>query len=110
VTTDEMNPFGKDSMDAAMASAGVWMKNAQAMAVEVVGYSKKSLEGSAAALEKLLQAKTLERAAEVQSEYLKTSYEDFMAEAAKLGQLYAGLAEEAYQAFERVLAKTPAAK
>ena len=72
----------------------MWTKNAQAIAVEIIDYSKKSIEGSAAAWERLLGAKTMEKAMEVQSDYLKSSYEDFVAEATKLGELYADFAEE----------------
>ena len=50
-------------------------------------------------------AKSLEKAMEVQTEYLKSSYEDFVAEATKLGELYADLAKEAYKPFESALAK-----
>ena len=50
-------------------------------------------------------AKSLEKAMEVQSDYLKSSYEDFVAEATKLGELYADLAKEAYKPFEGALAK-----
>ena len=46
MTTDQMQKFGKDSMDMAMASFGAWTKNAQAIATEVADYSKKSFEGS----------------------------------------------------------------
>ncbi len=109
-TTDEMQKFSKDSMDMAMASLGGWSKGAQAIAVEVADYSKKSFEGSAAAWEKLLGAKSLEKAMEVQSEYLKSSYEDFVAEATKLGELCVDLAKEAYKPFEGVLAKAAAIK
>ncbi len=103
MTTEEMQKFGKDSMETAMASFGAWTKSAQAIAVEVADYSKKSIEGSAAAWERLLGAKSLEKAMEVQSEYLKSSYEDFVAEATKLGELYADLAKEAYKPFEGAL-------
>ncbi len=47
MTTDQMNKFGKDSMDMAMTSFGAWTKNAQAIASEVAEYSKKSFEDSA---------------------------------------------------------------
>jgi phasin family protein len=97
--------MSKDSMDMAMASFGTWTKNAQAIATEVADYSKKSFEGSAAAWEKLIGAKSIEKAMEVQSEYLKSSYEDFVAQSTKLGELYAGLAKEAYKPFEGVMAK-----
>ena len=107
MTTDQMQKLGTDSMDAAkemaVASFGGWTKSAQAIAVEVADFSKKSFEGSAAAWEKLITAKSIEKAMEVQSEYLKSSYEDFMAEAAKLGELYLGLAKDMYRPFEGAL-------
>ena len=46
-------------------------------------------------------AKSLEKAMEVQSDYLKTAYEDFVAEATKLGELYAGSRQGSLQAVRR---------
>jgi phasin family protein len=100
-----MQKFGKDSMDVAMASFGAWTKNAQAIASEFADYSKKSFEDSRVAWERLMGAKSLETAMEVQSAYLKTSYEDFLAQSTKLGELYADLAKEAYKPFEGALGK-----
>ncbi|HML09097.1 MAG TPA: phasin family protein [Xanthobacteraceae bacterium] len=108
MTTDDMQKLGKDSIDLALTSFGAWTKNAQALAAEVADYSRKSFSDSAAAWEKLIGAKSLENAMEVQSEYLKSSYEDFIAQAAKLGELYADLAKEAYKPFEGILGKTSA--
>jgi len=105
MSNEEMQKFGKDSMESMMSSFGAWSKSAQAIAVELTDYSKKSVEDSAAAWERLIGAKSLEKAMEVQSDYLKSSYEDFVAEATKLGELYADLAKEAYKPFEGVLAK-----
>ena len=103
MSTNEMHKFGKDNMDVAMNCFGAWAKNAQAIAVEVADYSKKSVEGSAAAWEKLIGAKSLEKAMEVQTDYLESSYEGFVAEATKLGELYVDLAKEAYKPFEGML-------
>jgi phasin family protein len=108
--TDEMHRLGKDSMDMAMTSWGAWSKSAQAIAVEVVDYSKKSLEGSAAAWEKLMGAKSLEKAMEVQTDYMKSSYEAFVSETAKLSELYVDLAKEAYKPIEGAFAKASALK
>jgi phasin family protein len=105
MTTEDMQKFGKDGMDKAMTSFGAWTKGAQAIAVEVADYSKKSFEGSAAAWEELIGAKSLEKAIEVQTRYFKSSYEDFVAKATKLGELYVDLAKEAYKPFEGVMAK-----
>ena len=105
MTTEEMQKLGKDSMETMMSSFGAWTKNAQAIATEITDYSKKSIEDSAAAWERLLGAKSLEKAMEIQSAYLKSSYEDFVAEATKLGELYVDFAKEAYKPFEGALAK-----
>jgi len=107
---DQMNKFGQDSMDMALNSFGAWTKNVQGMASEVADYSKKAFEESAAAWEKLIGAKSVEKAMEVQNEYLKSSYEDFIAQSTKLGELYVDLAKEAYKPFEGILAKTAAMK
>ena len=108
MTTDEvqkMQKMSKDSMDMAMSTWGAWSKSAQAIAAEFVDYSKKSVEGSAATWEKLISAKSPEKAMEIQSEYLKASYQDFVTEVTKLSEMYADLAKEAYKPFEGALAK-----
>ena len=75
-------------------------KGAQAIAVEAADYAKKSFEQSTATLEKLVGAKTLDKAIEIQTDYLKTAYEGFVAQSTKLGELYANLAKEAFKPFE----------
>ena len=110
MTNEDVQNFGRGSVDMALTSFGAWTKGAQAIAVEVVDYSKKSAESSAAAWEKLMSAKSLEKALEVQSRYLRSSYEDFVAEATKLGELYVDLAKQAYKPFEGALAKASAMK
>ena len=107
---DEMQKLGKDNVEAAVKAFGASSKGFQAIAAEVTNYSKKSFEDGTAAVERLLGAKTLEKAIEIQSEYAKTAYEGFVAEATKLGELYADLAKEAYRPFEGYLAKVTPAK
>jgi phasin family protein len=85
-------------------------KGFQAIAVEMADYSKKVFEEGTAATEKLIGAKSLDKAFEVQSDYVKTAYEGFVSESTKLGELYASLAQEAYKPFESYLAKAATAK
>jgi hypothetical protein len=106
---EDMQKFGKDNADASLKSFGVLSKNFQAIAVEVADYSKKAFEEGAAATEKLIGAKSLDKVIEVQTSYLKSAYEGFVSQSAKLGELYAGLAQEAYKPFESYV-KTAAAK
>jgi hypothetical protein len=78
---EDMQQFGKDNMDAAMKSFGALSKSVQAIAIEMADYSKKLFEQGTATAEKLIGAKSLEKAIEVQSDYAKSSYESFVAEA-----------------------------
>ncbi len=107
---DQMNKFGQNSMDMALNSFGAWTKNAQAIASEVADYSKKAFEDAAAAWEKLIGARSLEKASEIQNAYLKSSYEDLIAQSTKLGELCVDLAKEAYKPLEGMLAKAAAMK
>ena len=102
---EDLQQVGKDNVEVAMKSVGVLSKGAQAIAVEVADYSKKAFEDGTAALEKLFGVKSLDKAIEVQTEYAKTAYEGFVAEATKIGELYADLAKETYKPFETLMAK-----
>ncbi len=106
---EKMAKFGKGGIDMAANSFGGWAKGAQAIAMEIADYSKRAAESSATAWEKLMGARSLESALQVQSQYMKSSYEDFVAEATKLGELYVDLAREAYTGFEGALARASAA-
>src|SRR5262249_4438035 len=107
---EDMQKIGKDNLDATMKSFGAWSKSAQAIAAEVADYSKKSFEDGSKAMEKLFGAKTLEKAIEIQTDYAKTAYEAFIAEATKIGELYADLAKETYRPFENYVPKAAPVK
>src|ERR1700746_2612878 len=107
---EDVQQFGKDNMDATLKSFGAFTKNAQAIVIELADYGKKVFEQGTAATEKLIGAKSLEKAIEVQSDYIKSSYESFVAEATKLGELYTDLAKEPYKPFESTFGKVTATK
>jgi hypothetical protein len=107
---EDFQKLGKDNVDVAMKQFGSVSKGWQAIATEFADYSKKSFEDGSAALEKLFGAKSLEKAIEVQSDYAKTAYEGFVAQATKMGELYTDLAKESYKPFEGLLSKVSAAK
>ncbi len=102
---EELQQASKENIDLAMKSMVNVSKSAQAIAVEIADYSKKSFDESTAMIEKLFGAKSLEKAIEVQSEFAKTAYEGFVAETNKLGELYSALAKESYKPFESMMAK-----
>ena len=102
---EDLQQVGKENVDNALKSFGALSKSSQAIAVEVVDYSKKSFEDSSAMVEKLFGIKTIDKAFELQTEFAKSAYEGFVAKASKIGELYADLAKEAYKPFEVLVAK-----
>ncbi|MEJ8573430.1 phasin family protein [Microbaculum marinum] len=102
---EDFQKLGKENMDQAMKSFGSFNKGFQVLATEMADYSKKSLEDGASTFEKLMSAKSLDKAFEIQTDYVKSSYEGFVAQATKVGELYADLAKDAYKPFEGAVAK-----
>jgi phasin family protein len=102
---EDMQQFSKEQLDAATVTATSLSKGVQQMAVEATDYSKKSLETSTAFYEKLLGAKSLDKAIELQTEYAKSAYEAFVAQATKFGEIYTSITKEAFKPMEAALAK-----
>lgn len=107
---EDIQKVGKDNLELAVKSFGTVSKGVQAIAVEVADYSKKSFEEGTATAEKLFGAKTLDKAVEIQSDYFKSAYESFVAQATKMGELYADLAKETYKPYESVIGKVASGK
>jgi hypothetical protein len=106
---DEIQKFGKEQLEAASSVAASLAKGLQTIAAETTDYSKKSVESNSAYVEKLLGAKSLDNAIQIQSEYAKSTYEGFVAQATKIGELYTNLAKEAFKPVETAFAKVQAA-
>src|SRR6185503_3208554 len=107
---DDVQKMSKDSMDATMKSFSAFSKTSQAIAAEFADYSKKSFEDGTKVMEKMLGAKSFDKAIEIQTDYAKTTYEGFVAEATKISELYADLAKETYKPFEAYIVKATPAK
>jgi hypothetical protein len=104
---ESVQKASKDNIDLTMKSIDALGKGVQAIAVEAADYSKKSFESGTAALEKLMAAKSLEKAVEVQSEYAKSAYEGYVGEMTKLTSMWTEFAKEAYKPYEGVFGKFP---
>jgi hypothetical protein len=99
----DFQKFGQVNLDSAMKMFGDWNKGWQAIAAEMSDYSKRSLEDSTATFEKLLGAKSLEQAFEIQSSFAKRAYDDYMHQMTKIGSMYTNLAKDAYKPVERAM-------
>ena len=104
-TFEDAQKYSRDNMDLALKSLGSVSKGFQAIAVEVADYSKKTFEDNSAHVEKLIGIKTIDKAIEVQSAFVKSSYETYLARMTKIGELYADLAKESYKPVETAISK-----
>ena len=87
------NPF--EGFTTATAST---TKRLQAIMTETTEYSKKSFEKARVLAEKLAGVKKIDEAFQLQSDFAKSAFEDFVAQAMKIGNLYSDLAKEAFGA------------
>jgi hypothetical protein len=100
---EDFQKLGQSNVDAAMKMFGEWNKGWQAIAAEVTDYTKRSFEDGTATFEKLVSAKSVEQAVEIQTNYAKRAYDEYMHQLTKIGGMYAELAKEAYRPVERAM-------
>jgi phasin family protein len=105
---DDANRKSKEAMDTMLKSYSDTAKGFQAIAAEAVEYSKKSFQDTVTHFESLTGARSLEAAFELQTNYVKTAYENFVTEATKLGEMYSDLAKSAYKPYEAPVATATA--
>ncbi|MCO6185976.1 phasin family protein [Rhizobium sp. L1K21] len=97
---EEANLKGKEAIDAALKNYAGMTKSLQEIATEATDYTKKSFEDGVAHFEKLAGAKSIEEAFELQSAYVKTAFEKFVAQSTKMTEMYTDLAKDAYKPYE----------
>jgi phasin family protein len=102
---DDFQKMGKDNFDAVLRSYGELNKGFQAIAARMTDYSKQTFEDATRAFEQLVAAKSLESVIEIQSQYAKKAYDTWVAEASKLGEMYAAVARDAYKPVEKAVTK-----
>lgn len=100
---DDASLKSKEAMEAMMENYSSMSKSFQAIASEAADFTKSSLEDGVAHFEKLAGVKSIEDAVELQTAYVKSTFEKFMAQSGKMGEMYAGLAKDAYKPYEKAL-------
>jgi phasin family protein len=105
---EEIQKFGKQQLEAVTAATTSFSKGLQEIATEATDYSKKAIAANTSVVEKLLGAKNVETAIQIQTDFAKTAYEGFVAQATKVSELYAKLAKEAFKPVETAYAKASA--
>lgn len=100
---EDLQKLNQNSVDVAMKSFGEWTKGWQAITAEMTDYTKRSFEDGTQTLEKLMSAKSMEQAVEIQTSFAKRAYDEYMHQWTKIGGMYAEFAKDAYRPLERTL-------
>ena len=92
---EDLQKFSKEQMEAFAAASTTLSKGLQEMAAESTDYSKKAFAAGTAMYEKLLGARSVESAIQIQTEFAKQAYESFVAQATRVSELYTRVASDA---------------
>jgi hypothetical protein len=96
----EYQKAAETGLDAASRSFGEANKGFQALAAEMMNYSKSAFDDAIRTWEQLIGVKSLEQAIQIQSDYAKRVYENHMAELKKLGEMTVGMMRDASKPVE----------
>jgi hypothetical protein len=102
---EDIQNYGKDQFETAVAHASSLQNGLSAIATAYGDYGKKSYEDTKSFVEKLSGVRSLDKALEAQSEFARSAYETFVADAQKIAGLYGDLARQSFKPLEGVVAK-----
>ncbi len=107
---EDIQHYGKEQFESAVAHATGLQNGLSAIVNAYRDYGKKSYEDTKSLVEKLSGVKSLDKALEAQSDYARSAYDTFVADAHKIAGLYSDLTRQAFKPLEGAVAKfAPAA-
>ena len=92
---EEHARLGSDSFNAVVRSWGEVNKGFQAVAEEVTDYTKRAFEDATRTFEQLVRAKSPEQVIEIQSQFVRNSFDAYVAKMSKLSEMYVAMARDA---------------
>ena len=87
--------FGKQNMEAVVASSTAWGKGVEGMSKAWMDFLRKSAEENVSATKSIMAAKSVKEAVDLQSSYAKSAYEACVAEGNSLSEMGVKLANDA---------------
>ncbi|MGH6827855.1 MAG: phasin family protein [Rhizomicrobium sp.] len=97
---DNVVGFGKETAEAFIKSASAAGKGAETLQNEIYAYARQSLDDSIAAGKAMLGAKSVHEAIEVQTDFAKRAFENYVAELTKFNRLATAAAKDSFAPLE----------
>ena len=97
----EYEKAAETGFEAASRSFGEANRGFQALAAEIMNYSKATFDDAIRTWEQLIGVKSLEQAIQIQSDYAKRVYDNHMAELSKIGEMCMSMVRDASKPVEQ---------
>lgn len=92
----EAQSFGKQNVEAWIASATAAQKGFEALSARTVAFQKEAVEKQVAAAKSLMTSKSVQEFVEKQNDFAKSSFEAYVAELTTVSELFQGVAKETF--------------
>ena len=100
---DEVTALNKESVDAVVKAGEVLTKGAETFGKAYYEIAQASAEASVEATKAMMGAKTAKEFVEIQAEFARTSFDNFLSESTRLSEVSVKVANEAFEPLQKQL-------
>ena len=100
---DEATALNKESIDAVVKAGEVLTKGAETFGKAYYEIAQASAEASVEATKAMMGAKTAKELVEIQAEFARTSFDNFLSESTRLSEVSVKVANEAFEPLQKQL-------
>lgn len=93
---DRVFDYGRDTLEAYVKAANAAGKGVETLNNEIYAYSRQSFADSVSAAKAVFGSKSVHEAFEHQSDFVKSSFESYVGEVTRLGEIAFAVAKEAF--------------
>jgi phasin family protein len=109
INVEQIQQTTKELGESAMSSAQTLATSVQSIATAHADYAKKAMQDGSEFISKLTSVKEPAKVMELHSEYVKSAYQTFVAEAKKISELYTDLFKQTTKPLQDLIEKNKAA-
>jgi phasin family protein len=94
---DNLATFNRYNIEAFIRSANVAAKGFEQINTEILTFSRQTLEDSVAAAKAVMTSKSLQEAVELQSDFAKTAFDDYVGQVSKMADIFSSVTRDAFE-------------
>lgn len=94
---DQLFSYGKETAEAYVKAANAAGKGVETLHNEIFNFSKQTIEDNMAAAKALMSSKSVHEVLELQTDFVKQTFDTYVGEATKLGEILATTTKDAFE-------------